>query len=62
MTTEQITLFVILAALFVLLAWGRWRFDVVAFSALIVAVAAGVVPGNEAFSGFGHPATVTVAA
>ena len=33
MTTEQITLFAILCALFALLAWGRWRYDVVAFLA-----------------------------
>ncbi len=62
MTTEQITLFAILVALFVLLAWGRWRYDVVAFLALLAAVIAGVVPASGAFSGFGHPATITVAA
>ena len=62
MTTEQITLFAILVALFVLLAWGRWRYDVVAFLTLLAAVIAGVVPASGAFSGFGHPATITVAA
>ncbi len=62
MTAPQVTLLAILCALFVLLAWGRWRYDVVAFAALIAAVVAGVVPGAQAFSGFGHPATVTVAA
>lgn len=62
MTTGQITVFAILAGLFVLLAWGRWRYDVVAFIALLTAVVAGVVPAGAAFAGFGHPATVTVAA
>jgi di/tricarboxylate transporter len=62
MTTEQITLFAILCALFALLAWGRWRYDVVAFLALLAAVVSGVVPAGEAFAGFGHPATITVAA
>ncbi|MFQ6016677.1 MAG: SLC13 family permease [Kiloniellaceae bacterium] len=62
MTADQFTVFAILGALFVLLAWGRWRFDVVAFLALLVAVVAGVVPTGGAFAGFGHPATVTVAA
>ncbi|MEE8499916.1 MAG: SLC13 family permease, partial [Kiloniellales bacterium] len=62
MTSEQITLFAILCALFALLAWGRWRYDVVAFLALMAAVLSGVVPAGEAFTGFGHPATVTVAA
>jgi len=61
-TTPQITLLVILLALFLLLLWGRWRYDVVAFSALMAAVVSGIVPANEAFLGFGHPATVTVAA
>ena len=52
----------ILLALFLLLVWGRWRYDVVAFLALMAAVVTGIVPAGEAFLGFGHPATVTVAA
>jgi di/tricarboxylate transporter len=43
------------------MVWGRWRYDLVAFSALAVAVIAGVVQVEEAFSGFGHPATVIIA-
>ena len=62
MTADQITLFAILCALFGLLAWGRWRYDVVAFTALMAAVVTGVVPAGQAFAGFGHPATITVAA
>ena len=62
MTQPQITLFAILLALFLLLVWGRWRYDVVAFLALMSAVVTGLVPAREAFLGFGHPATVTVAA
>jgi di/tricarboxylate transporter len=61
MTGEHITIFVLLGALVVLLVWGRWRYDVVAFGALIAAVLSGLVPAREAFAGFGHPATVTVA-
>ncbi len=61
MTSEHVTIFMLLGALMVLLIWGRWRYDVVAFGALIVAVLAGLVPASEAFAGFGHPATVTVA-
>jgi di/tricarboxylate transporter len=45
----------------VLLIWGRWRYDLVAFTALLAAVAAGVVPTDQAFAGFGHPATVVIA-
>ena len=61
MTTEQIILFALLFCVFVLLIWGRWRYDLVAFGALAVALILGVVPKAEAFSGFGHPATVIIA-
>ena len=61
MTTEQISIFAILGLSLVFFMWGRWRYDVVAFTALIVAVLAGVVPTDSAFTGFGHPAVITVA-
>ena len=54
-------LFLILGTVFGLLLWGRVRYDLVAFGALVVAVIAGTVPSSLAFSGFGHPATVIVA-
>ncbi len=62
MTHQQILLFVILAASLGLFAWGRWRYDVVAMLALMAAVLCGVVPSDEAFTGFAHPAVITVAA
>jgi di/tricarboxylate transporter len=52
----------ILAATVGLFIWGRWRYDVVALAALLACVVAGLVPAAEAFSGFGHPAVITVAA
>ena len=61
MTAQQAILFVILVLVFVMLIWGRWRYDLVAFIALMVALLSGVVPVSEAFSGFGHPATVIIA-
>jgi di/tricarboxylate transporter len=61
LTTPQATVFAILAVVMVLLIWGRWRYDVVAFMALLLAVITGVVPAGQAFSGFGHPATVVIA-
>ncbi len=61
MTLQQSVLFVILVLVFVMLIWGRWRYDLVAFIALMVALLTGVVPVSEAFSGFGHPATVIIA-
>ena len=62
MTLDQALIFAILLALFALLVWGRWRYDVVAFGALMASVAAGLVAPEVAFDGFGHPATITVAA
>ena len=61
MTTDQIILFSLFGAVFVFLLWGRFRYDLVAFSALLIGVVAGVIPTKEAFSGFGHPATLVVA-
>ncbi len=61
MTTDQIILFSIFAIVFMLFLWGRFRYDLVAFAALLVGVVIGVVPTKDAFSGFGHPATIVVA-
>ena len=61
MSVDQIVLFVLLFFVFVFLIWGRWRYDVVAFSALLVALLTGVVPTEQAFSGFGHSAVVIIA-
>lgn len=58
----QILISIILCGTLLLFLWGRWRHDIVALLALIVAVFLGVVGVNEAFSGFGHPAVITVAA
>lgn len=60
-TPEQITILTLLAAVLLMLVWGRWRYDLVAFGALIAAVIVGAVPGDKAFEGFGHPATVIIA-
>lgn len=62
MTYEQWLIVGILAAVMGGFVWGRWRYDVVALAGLVVAVATGLVPTDEAFAGFGHPATITVAA
>jgi di/tricarboxylate transporter len=61
MTPDQIILFALLIFVFVFLIWGRWRYDLVAFVALLLALLSGVVPVERAFSGFGHPATVIIA-
>ncbi|GJM01765.1 MAG: SLC13 family permease [Rhodomicrobium sp.] len=61
MTTEQMLLFGLLGFVFVLLIWGRFRYDLVAFAALIGGVVIGVVPQETAFTGFGHPAVIIIA-
>ena len=60
-TSDQLILFGLLFCVFALLIWGRWRYDLVAFVALLAALLSGVVPKEQAFSGFGHPATVIIA-
>ena len=59
--SDQAVLFALLVAVFGLLVWGKIRYDLVAFGALIVAIVIGVVPQEDAFSGFGHHATVIIA-
>ena len=61
MTTDQIILFTLFGTVFGLLLWGRFRYDIVAFGALMAGVVLGVVPTENAFDGFGHPATLIVA-
>ncbi len=61
MTQDQIIIFALFGSVFALLLWGRFRYDLVAFSALMVGVLLGVVEGKNAFAGFGHPATLVVA-
>ena len=61
MTQDQTIIFALFGSVFALLLWGRFRYDLVAFSALMVGVLLGVVEGKNAFAGFGHPATLVVA-
>ncbi|WP_439860071.1 SLC13 family permease [Pseudomonas sp. MBLB4136] len=61
MTQDQGLIFAILAATMGLFLWGRWRHDIVALGALLACVITGLVPDQQAFVGFGHPAVITVA-
>jgi di/tricarboxylate transporter len=61
MSTPQILIFSIIAAMLLLFLWGRLRHDFVALAALMACVIAGLVPADQAFAGFGHPAVITVA-
>ncbi|QPL44571.1 anion permease [Halomonas sp. A40-4] len=54
--------FLVLGLTLAAFVWGRFRYDLVALSALLGSVMLGLVPAEDAFMGFGHPAVITVAA
>ncbi|HET9032149.1 MAG TPA: SLC13 family permease [Dokdonella sp.] len=58
---QQLAIIGILLATMGLFLWGRLRHDVVALASLLFCVVVGLIPQREAFSGFGHPAVITVA-
>lgn len=60
-TADQGSIIAILLAVLGLFIWGKWRYDVVALMALFTCSLLGLVPISQIFSGFGHPATITVA-
>ena len=61
MASEQLLILLILLATVVFFLWGRWRHDMVAVGALLACVVAGLVPYDTVFTGFSHPAVITVA-
>ncbi|MDP1570641.1 MAG: SLC13 family permease [Vicinamibacterales bacterium] len=61
MTQDQAVILGIGTVTIGMFLWGRWRHDMVAVAALLLCVVAGLVPGMDAFAGFGHPAVITVA-
>jgi di/tricarboxylate transporter len=61
MPSDQTLIIGIFAVLFVLLIWGRIRYDLVAFGALVLAAILGLVPTKDVFSGFGHSAVAIIA-
>ncbi len=58
---DQIIVVVVLLVALVLFITERIRYDIVALLALLTLVIVGILPGDEAFAGFGHPAVITVA-
>ncbi len=62
LTLDQVMVFSILLVTLILFVWGRWRYDIVSLCALLLVFLAGLVPAEKVFSGFGHPAVITVAA
>tara|TARA_B110000014_G_scaffold255944_1_gene238410 strand:- start:1841 stop:3739 length:1899 start_codon:yes stop_codon:yes gene_type:complete len=71
MTIDQISIFCIIIFTFILFVWGKWRYDIVSIIALCTLFIADLLLGSEKsnlimgtsnlFSGFGHPAVITVA-
>jgi di/tricarboxylate transporter len=59
---DQLFVFLTLGASLTLFAWRGVRHDMVALIALFALALVGIVPRDDAFSGFAHPAVVTVAA
>jgi di/tricarboxylate transporter len=61
MTNDQWLILTILTATVAMFLWGRWRHDMVAAGALLACVLTGLIAPVGAFTGFGHPAAITVA-
>src|SRR4051794_29668457 len=62
MTKDQLLAFAVITGMMVMFVWGRIRYDLVAGLALLAAVLVGVVPFNQAFSGFSNDILVVVGA
>ncbi|GAA0844341.1 SLC13 family permease [Marinobacter szutsaonensis] len=62
MFPDQWIVFVILGLTLGLFVWNRLRFDIVALLALLAVAVTDLVPPDQVFEGFGHPAVITVAA
>lgn len=61
MTLDQGLAFAIVGLMMALFVWGRLRYDLVAMLALLASVAVGIVPAEDAFSGFSDDIVVIVA-
>jgi di/tricarboxylate transporter len=61
MTLQQGLAFGLIGITIVCFIWGRWRYDVIALTSLVLGVVIGVVPAEEAFSGFANDVTVIIA-
>lgn len=59
---EQLLVFGTLAVILVLMVTGPLRYDIIALTGLLFLTITGIIPANETFLAFGHPAVVIVAA
>jgi di/tricarboxylate transporter len=60
LSLPQILSFSVIALMMATFVWGRLRYDLVAALALLAALAVGVVPPEEAFSGFSNDIVIIV--
>ncbi|GAB2615683.1 SLC13 family permease [Belliella aquatica] len=58
---QELIVFGVLAFALIFFVWGKFRYDIVAITCLLILVITGITPVDEAFFGFAHPAVVTVA-
>ncbi|QFY61432.1 SLC13 family permease [Rhizobium grahamii] len=60
MTTQQILAFGVIGLMMAVFIWDRFRYDLVACCALVLAVCVGIVPFDKAFSGFSDDIVIIV--
>lgn len=58
---DQIIVFLVILAMLVFFIDGRTRYEFVSLSALLILTVFGIIGIEDAFSGFSHPAVITVA-
>lgn len=61
MTFDQVALLTIIAITLILFVLDKWRYDIVALLSLFACGVLNIIPPQYLFSGFGHPATITLA-
>jgi di/tricarboxylate transporter len=61
MTVQQGLAFAVIIGMMALFIWGRIRYDLIAMLTLFVSVMVGIVPADEAFSGFSDDIIIIVA-
>ena len=59
--TDQHLLSITIVSLLGFFIWSKFRYDALAVGALVILIILGVIPANQAFDGFAHPAVITVA-
>ena len=60
MTLDQALAFALISATILLLIWGRLPYDLVALLALFTGVVIGIIPVEDAFSGFSNDIVIIV--